>query len=75
MRPRESPILERRFRLEDVLSDSPSIDTAPMLDRNWMQAVDWIISKRQLPQNAFPARCAFTIEQLLDPRVLARGTA
>jgi hypothetical protein len=63
----ESRILNKRFRLTDILADSPSIDTAPMLDSNWNHAVKWIVSRRGLLQNPFPARCPLTIEQLLDP--------
>jgi hypothetical protein len=63
----KSRVLERRFRLRDILADSPSIETASLIARNWPLGTAWVVAKQGLLRDPFPSACPFSLAQLLDP--------
>jgi hypothetical protein len=63
---------EHRYRLEVLLSESPSLSQLPreILDSKYERARRNALKRTGLPERAVPKNCPFTIEQVLDPDYL-----
>jgi len=62
-------IRNQRFKLEQVLKDSPSLKAAlpQWIDEAYAAAVARAADETGLPVETFPARCPFPPAQILDP--------
>lgn len=62
-------IAEQRQRIAAVIEDSPSLESFPaaILDRCYADARSQAALETGLPVSAFPERCPFPIEHVLDP--------
>lgn len=65
-------IAEQRQRISAVIEDSPSLQPFPenILDRCYADARAQAALETGLPETAFPERCPFPVESVLDPRWL-----
>lgn len=63
---------EQRSRIGTVIDDSPSLRPFPssVLDQCFGDARSRAALETRLPETAFPERCPFAVEQVLDPRWL-----
>ncbi|APB32731.1 hypothetical protein GlitD10_0420 [Gloeomargarita lithophora Alchichica-D10] len=61
-------ILEHRFRLEDILEDSPSLGTylLDVMDKCYTKARKKAVQETGMSMATFPLECPFTAEQVLD---------
>ena len=61
---------EQRRRIRRLIGSSPSLAGCPaqVLDDAYAAALGDLEGEPGLPPGAFPARCPFTIEQVLDRR-------
>ena len=61
-------ILEQRSRLEQLLSDSPSLRSAlpAVVADVYPRAVELASTEMQLPAETFPRQCPYTQEQILS---------
>ncbi len=61
-------ILEHRFRLEDILSDSPSLKNylTDVMEKCYVKARKKAVQETGILSTTFPAECPFTVEQVLD---------
>lgn len=69
-------IAEQRQRIASVLDDSPSLHPFPaaILDRCYAEARSQAILETGLPAAAFPKKCPFSIEGVIDPNWLPNGS-
>lgn len=65
-------IAEQRQRIAAVIDDSPSLQPVPLtiIDRCYADARSQAALETALPTTAFPDRCPFPVEQVLDPEWL-----
>ncbi len=68
----KATILEQRMRIRRRIQKSPSLRGHPaaVLDEEYGPARLMASGETGLPEDAFPATCPFTIEQILDPDFL-----
>jgi len=59
---------EQRDQIEPILKDSPSLrrELPDMIVDAYATAIRKAAKQTKLPVNAFPARCEWTLEQILD---------
>lgn len=65
-------VVEQRRRIARRLRESPSLKSHPaeVLEEEYGTAVLYAADETGLPVSAFPARCPYTVEQVLDPDFL-----
>ncbi|MFN3546027.1 MAG: DUF29 domain-containing protein [Mesorhizobium sp.] len=65
-------IRDQRVRIAKVIKESPSLRGHPgkALSEEYGNARLTAADETGLPENAFPAACPFTVEQILDPDFL-----
>ena len=65
-------IIEHRTRIEDELTDSPSLKSYVLesIDRCYKKAKVLAATETSLPLNTFPSDCPFTAEEVLNPDYL-----
>jgi hypothetical protein len=68
-------LLEQRFRILDLLGESPSLKRVPgeRLDSAYILGKNSAITETLLPESTFPETCPYTIEQVLDPDFFPGG--
>jgi hypothetical protein len=61
---------EQRRRIAAVIEDSPSLRTYPgeVIEAAYARAVESLEDQGSLSPDALPAKCPFTVEQVLDRR-------
>jgi hypothetical protein len=67
-------IAEQRDGIADLIEDSPSLSDYPseILERCYPKARRNAARQMRLPESAFPERCPFALDEILDPRWLPR---
>jgi hypothetical protein len=67
-------IAEQRDGIADLIEDSPSLGDYPseILERCYPKARRNAARQMRLPESAFPERCPFAPDEILDPRWLPR---
>lgn len=70
-------IRDQRVQIAKVIKESPSLRSHPAkaLAEEYANAVPEAVDETGLAEDAFPATCPFTIEQILDPDFLPNGDA
>jgi Domain of unknown function DUF29 len=70
-----SSILSQRFEIEQILKDSPSLRqfAAGRLGETYSDARERVIEELGLLQPDFPAKCPFTLDQVLSHSFLPEG--
>jgi len=65
-------IIEQRFRMAQVIEDSPSLrhEFDQKVERAYELAMIMASKETNLPRTRFPAQCPFSIEQLFDENFL-----
>lgn len=65
----QATIAEQRQRIVTVIEDSPSLQSLPatIIERCYADARSQAALETGLPSTAFPERCPFAVEQVLDP--------
>ncbi|WP_414530649.1 DUF29 domain-containing protein [Nodularia chucula] len=68
----QNTINEQRYRIADLLQDSPSLKSYPqeVLPESYSRGRKAAINETQLPQSKFPVECPYTIAQILDTEFL-----
>ena len=63
-------VSEQRQGIAAVVEDSPSVKAYPreVLDVAYARAVERLQDQGSLPPDRLPAKCPFTVEQVLDRR-------
>lgn len=61
-------ILEQRYRIDNLLQDSPSLKPYPgeALRRAYILGLNDAITQTGLPESTFPGTCPYSVEQVLD---------
>jgi hypothetical protein len=65
-------IRDSRTQIERLLADSPSLggELPQLLQAEWPRACRWASDETRISRHAFPADCAWTQAELLDPDFL-----